>query len=60
MNLQEAAETGNLEQVKKLVEDGANIHANNDEALRWASSKGRIEVVKYLKRKILKEKLLNL
>jgi ankyrin repeat protein len=30
------------------VESGADIHANNDYALRWASAKGRLEIVKYL------------
>jgi ankyrin repeat protein len=39
---------GSLELVKYALEQGANIHFNNDEALRWASEKGHLEVVKYL------------
>ncbi len=31
---------GYLEIVKFLVESGANIHANNDKALRWAAGAG--------------------
>ena len=38
----------NLPLMKYLVEQGANIHYNNDEALRWASNNGYLEVVKYL------------
>jgi hypothetical protein len=34
--------------VKYLVENGANIHARDDEALRLASYNVHIEVVKYL------------
>ena len=34
--------------VKYLIENGANIHTDNDLALAWASSYGHLEVVKYL------------
>ena len=33
---------------KYLVEQGANIHANDDKALRWASENGHLKVVKFL------------
>ena len=44
----EAAQNGDLEIVKYLVNQGVNIHANDDEALRDASYNGQLEVVKYL------------
>lgn len=31
-----------------LVEQGADIHANGDYALRWAAKNGHLDVVKYL------------
>jgi ankyrin repeat protein len=34
--------------VKYLVEQGADIHAKNDGALKWSAAKGCLEVVKYL------------
>ena len=37
-----------LEVIKKLVKEGADIHSNNDRALRWASSEGHFGVVKFL------------
>ena len=37
-----------MEVVKYLVDNGADIHANDDCALRWAAEHGRLEVVKYL------------
>ena len=43
-----ASENGHLEVVRYLVEQGANIHANNDYAIRWASENGHLEVVRYL------------
>ena len=39
---------GHLEIVKYLVDNGADVHANDDEALRWAASNGYLEVVEYL------------
>jgi hypothetical protein len=41
-------ELGNIDTWKWLVENGANIHADNDYALGCASSNGHLEVVKYL------------
>jgi ankyrin repeat protein len=46
--LEKNAETGNLSMVKDAIEKGANIHANEDGALRFASTNGHLEVVKYL------------
>jgi len=43
-----AAERGHLEVVKYLIENGANIHAADDYALRWAAYNGHLEIVKYL------------
>ena len=31
-----------------MIEHGANIHTNDDEALRWAAENGHLDVVKYL------------
>ena len=31
-----------------LIENGANIHANDDFALRYAAKNGHLEVVRYL------------
>ena len=43
-----ASRNGHLDIVKYLVGKGANIHADDDEALRLASHYGHLEVVKYL------------
>jgi ankyrin repeat protein len=43
-----AAHAGNLEVVKCLVEQGADIHIDNELPLRYASYKGHLEIVKYL------------
>lgn len=37
-----------LQGVKEAIENGANIHADDDFALRWAASKGYLPIVKYL------------
>jgi ankyrin repeat protein len=34
--------------VKYLVEQGADIHADDDRALIWTANNGHLEVVKYL------------
>jgi hypothetical protein len=34
--------------IKKLVQEGADIHADNDCALRFASESGHFDIVKYL------------
>ena len=39
---------GHLNIVKACLKLGANIHVENDYALRWASAHGHLEVVKYL------------
>jgi len=38
----------NLELIKELVNEGANIHAKDDLALRWAVYYGHLEIVKFL------------
>lgn len=43
-----AARNGDREKVKKLVENGANIHFNDDYALRMAAVGGHTEIVEYL------------
>ena len=43
-----ASEKGLFPLVKYLVETGADITANNNEAVRWASARGYLPVVKYL------------
>ena len=43
-----ASEMGQTETVKLLLDQGANIHALNDEALRLASKRGHAETVKLL------------
>ena len=44
----EAARTGNLEDVTRYLEYGANVHVLNDLALKHASRYGHLEVVKCL------------
>jgi ankyrin repeat protein len=51
MNNQELIEAslyGRFETVKLLLENGADIHASYDEAIREASCKGHFEIVKLL------------
>ena len=55
-----ASQHGHLEVVKYLYECGANIHADDDLAFRWASKYDHTDVVIFLKRKMLKEKLLSI
>jgi len=38
----------NLEVIKKLVSEGANVQACDDWALRWAAQNGHLEIVQYL------------
>jgi ankyrin repeat protein len=47
MTLETASKEGDLNKVKELIEQGADIHAD-DFALRWASYYGHLVVVKYL------------
>ncbi len=37
-----------VEVLKQLVKEGADIHAWNDDALRWAAENGHLSVVKFL------------
>ena len=39
---------GHLEVVRFLVEQGADIQADNNCAVRWASDNGHLEIVKFL------------
>jgi ankyrin repeat protein len=39
---------GHLSIVELLVKAGASVHANNDEAIRWASDSGHLSVVELL------------
>ena len=43
-----AIENNDLEKVKYLPEQGADLHAKNDWALQYAAKNGHLEVVKYL------------
>ena len=43
-----SAKNGRMEMVKYLVELGADIHAENEYALRWSAKHGHLEIVKYL------------
>ena len=47
-DLFDEAKDGELENVKFLLKNGTNIHAQNDEALRIASDCGHTEIVKLL------------
>jgi ankyrin repeat protein len=47
-NLIQAVKECNLIKVKHLIEQGADIHADNDWALRLSAANGHLEVVKYL------------
>jgi ankyrin repeat protein len=48
---------GQLEMIKLLVEYGANIHANNDEALQMARYNSQTETINYLKNRLILEKI---
>lgn len=39
---------GDVKKVKDALEAGADVHADDDYALRWASYKGNTEIVKFL------------
>ena len=44
----QAASDGHTDTVKLLLDAGANVHAENDQALRWAASDGHTDTVKLL------------
>ena len=48
ISLKDCCEEGSLICVKWLLANGANVHAQDDLALRYASQKGHFEVVKLL------------
>jgi ankyrin repeat protein len=39
---------GNIKNINTLIKNGADIHVDDDYALRWSSKNGHIEVVKFL------------
>ena len=43
-----ALQYGDLERVKYLIENGADIHAEDDDALQLSACFGHLDVVKYL------------
>jgi hypothetical protein len=48
LDMKLVGKTNELETIKYLVEHGANIHACNDVALRYAAYYGNFDIVKYL------------
>ena len=44
----ETSEKGDLTKVKELIENGADVHAQNDRALCWSAQCGHLEVVRFL------------
>jgi len=46
--LSKAIKNNDLEKVKYLLEQGADLHAFSEEALRFAAEYGHLELVKYL------------
>jgi ankyrin repeat protein len=48
LSIIQASKFGNLKEVKRLLKNGADVHDDNDNALRWASCNGHLEVVKLL------------
>jgi len=48
LNLKYFGKINDMKVVKYLVENGADIHADEDYALRWSALNGHLEVVKYL------------
>ncbi len=46
--LVKAAEDGNLKVVKYMIDNGADIHYNNDQALVYSNENGHYDVVRYL------------
>ncbi|MCK9596251.1 ankyrin repeat domain-containing protein [Candidatus Pacearchaeota archaeon] len=48
MNIVDAVINNNIQEVKYYIENGYNIHVEDDLALRWAAEKGYLDIVKYL------------
>ena len=48
MDIIEAAEDGNLQRVQELIRNGADVHAQDEQALIEASRYGHLPVVEYL------------
>ena len=48
MDFFDACKYGSLDKVISLLEHGADIHAENDGALRWSAVNGHLPVVQYL------------
>ena len=48
MRLMKAAEKGNIDIVKFMIKEGADVHAYNDYAIKWSSENGHTEIVKLL------------
>ena len=44
----EMAKEASVQGISLMLSKGADVHAQNDSALRWASRNGHLEVVKYL------------
>jgi len=43
-----AAQSNQIDELKNLLDQGADIHANDDEALKWSAEIGNLKVVKFL------------
>ena len=43
-----ASENGHLDTVKYLIENGADVTAQDNEAVMWASYKNHLDVIEYL------------
>ena len=47
-NFIKAAQNNQIDELKNLLEQGADIHANDDEALILSAKSGHLETVKFL------------
>lgn len=50
MEIYECITKSNINKLKELVDDGANIHVDNDYSMELAATVGNLEIVKYLMR----------